>query len=191
MQSRANTVAGRIVMFLLVVFGPLLRLVGFVLKILYKLFFSWWLNPWLDRWARESFANEIRQAFPFLFAQYEGKVVPSPRPEMQSPAVAHVCIAAMNLVFEFSRWHSENYEVRVSPTFAPRDSYDLIDALRVVEPAGQTVLPPSLDSWRFFAKLLEPRLPALETAFNPENFADTKQKLAQLRLGKVPVHIAS
>ena len=106
---------------------------------------------------------------------------------MQSRAMASVCIATKNLVFEFSRWHNENYAVRVSPTFAPKDSYDLIDALHVVEPAGPMILPQSLDSWRFFARLLEARLPPLETAFNQENFADTKQKFAQLRLGKLPL----
>jgi len=180
-------VAGQIVVFLLVVFGPLLRLVGFVLKILYKVFCSWWLSPALDHWVQGSFANEIKQAFPFLSAQYEGKVVPGPRPEMQSPQMDYVRIATTNLVFEFSRWHGENYAVRVSPTIEPKESYDLIDALRVVEPVGQTILSPSVDSWRFFARLLEPKFPLLETAFNQENFADTKHKLAQLRLGKVPL----
>jgi hypothetical protein len=169
------------------VFGPLLRLVGFVLKILYNVFFSWWLNPALDHWVQESFASEIRQAFPFLFTQYRGKVVPSPRPEAQSPEMAYVSIATVNLVFEFSRWRNENYAVRVSPTVAPKDSYDLIDALRVVEPAGQTILSPSVDGWRLFARLLEPRFLLLETAFNQEKFGYAKQKLAQLRLGKVPV----
>jgi len=186
LQSQPKTFAGRILLFLLVALGPLLRLVGFVLKILYKVFLSWWLNPAFDRWVQETFASEIRQALPFLFTQYEGKVVPAPRPEAHVSEMTYVCIATTNLVFEFSRWRNEDYAVRVSPTFAPKDSYDLIDALRVVEPAGQTILSPSVDSWRSFARLLEPRFRLLETAFNREEFTNTKQKLAQLRLGKVP-----
>ncbi len=174
-------------MFLLVVFGPLLRLLGFVLKILYRLFVSWWLNPALDRGARESFAKEIRLAFPFLFTKYEGKLGPCPRPETQSPEMDYICIATTTLVFEFSRWHNENYEIRVSPVFAPKDSYDLIDALNVVETAGRPILAPTIDNWPSFARLLEPRFLPLETAFSSENFAETKQRLAQLRLGKVPV----
>lgn len=186
MQSQPKTLTGRILLFLLVVLGPLLRLVGFFLKILYKVFFSWWLTTAFDRRVQAAFANEIRQAFPFLFDQYEGKVVPAPRPEAHVREMTYVCIATINLVFEFSRWRNENYEVRVSPTFAPKDSYDLIDSLRVVEQAGQTMLAPSVDSWRSFAGLLEPRFRLLEAAFNREEFAKTKQKVAQLRLGKVP-----
>jgi hypothetical protein len=179
--------AGRIVVFLLVVFRPLLRLLGSALKIIYKIFFSWWLNPALDRWARESFAKEIRLAFPFLFTEYEGKLVPSPRPEVQSPEMEYICIATTNLVFEFSRWHNENYEIRVSPAFAPKDSYDLIDALNAVETAGKPILAPTIDNWPSFARLLEPRFLPLETAFSSESFAKTKQRLAQLQLGKVSV----
>jgi hypothetical protein len=48
---------------------------------IYGAFFSWWLNPALDRRAEKSFADEIKQAAPFLFDQYEGKVVSEPRPE--------------------------------------------------------------------------------------------------------------
>jgi hypothetical protein len=186
LQPRPTTAAGRIVIFLLVAFGPVLRLVELVLKALYRVLFSSWLNPAFDHWSRESFANEIKQDFPFLFAQYEGKIVPSPRPAMQSPGTAYVCIAAMNLLFEFSRWRNENYAIRVSPVFAPKDSYELVDALRVVELGGLTTLSPSVENWPFFARFLEPRFPPLATAFNQENFADTKKKLADLRLGIEP-----
>ena len=176
-QSQPNQVPRRIGISLLVGFA-------FALKILYKLFFSWWLNPALDYWARKSFANEINQAFPYLFARYQARVVPSPRPAAQSPEMAYICIATKNLVFEFTRWRDENYAVSVSSTIAPRDSYDLIDALRVVDPLERTVSSPSHNNWAFFARLLEPRFRPLEVAFNQENFASRKQELAQLRLAQ-------
>jgi hypothetical protein len=177
LQSQPKMVTRRIVITLLVGFG-------LVIKTLYKLFFAWWLNPALNYWAQKSFANEIKQAFPFLFAQYKAKVVPSPRPGAQSPEMAYICIATVDLVFEFTRWRDENYAVTVSPTFAPKDSYELIDALRVVDLTGQTTDSPHVNGWSLFARLLEPRFPMLEAAFNQENFADTKEKFVQLRSSK-------
>lgn len=158
--------------------------IGFVLKVLYRVFFSWWLNPALDYWAKKSFVTEINHAFPFLFEQYHATIAPPPRPGAQSPDMAYAWIAATNLLFEFTRWHDENYAISVSPTFAPRHSYDLIDALRVAAPEGLAVLSPSGNSWAFFARLLEPRFQLLQVAFNQDNFAGTKQKIAQLRLAK-------
>lgn len=157
----------------------LLMSIAFVLKILYKAFFSWWLNPALDHWSQKSFVNEIRRAFPFLFSKYQAKSVPNPRPGVQSP-----CISTTNVVFEFTRWRDENYAISVSPTFAPRDSCDLIDALRVVDPREEALPSPSANSWTVFVRVLEPRCPLLEVAFKQENFPSTKEKLAQLRRPK-------
>ena len=55
----------------------------------------------------------------------------------------YICIGARNLIFKFGRWRSENYEVRVSPSFAPTDSYEIVDALRVADPAESATVPGS------------------------------------------------
>jgi hypothetical protein len=80
LHPRPKTVLARILIFLIEVFGPILRLVGFIVRAIYGAFFSWWLNPALDRRAEKSFADEIKQAAPFLFDQYEEKAVSEPRP---------------------------------------------------------------------------------------------------------------
>jgi hypothetical protein len=64
------------------------------------------------------------------------------------------------------------------PPFAPNDSHDLIDALRVVDPVKGTELPSDVNNWHHFARLLEPRFGQRQSAFNQENFADTKRKFA-------------
>jgi len=161
-------------------------LVGFVLRLLYRLLFSWWLNPLFDRWIQKAFADEIRKAMPFLFDRYEGRVVPDPRPEANDPNMGYVCIGTQNLIFKFARWRRENYEVRVSPSFAPTDSYELVDALRVVDSAANAQSFPEADGWQLFSRLLEPRFRFLEVAFSKDNFQKTKLNLAKLRLSSTP-----
>ena len=132
----------------------------------------------MDRRSQKSFADEIKQATPFLFDQYEGKVVSDPRPEAHDRGVSGVCITSGNLFLRFSQWRTESYDVRVSPTFSPNDSHDLIDALRVVDPVKGTELPSDVNNWHHFARLLEPRFGQMQSAFNQENFADAKRKFA-------------
>lgn len=176
MRNRRPSALERIGISLLVGFG-------LALKVLYRVFFSWWLNPALDVWTQKSFANEIHEAFPFLFEQYHATVVRPPRPA-QSSGIGCIFIAATNLIFEFTRWRDENCAINVSPTFAPKNSYDLIDALRVVDPEGLEILSPSRNGWTGFRRLLEPRFELLRLAFNQENFGNTEQSIAQFRRAK-------
>jgi hypothetical protein len=81
----------------------------------------------------------------------------------------------------------EVYRVRVSPTFAPNDSYDLMDALSVADPARIAELPPEIDNWHHFARLLEPGFEQMQKDFNPDNFTDSKRKFCLLLAGKLPV----
>ncbi|MDQ1405534.1 MAG: hypothetical protein QOG55_1163 [Acidobacteriaceae bacterium] len=182
-HPRPRTVLARILIFIIEAFGPILRLLGFIVQAIYGAFFSWWLNPALDRRAEKS----IKQAAPFLFDQYEGKVVSEPRTETRGSSDHSVCIASGNLFLRFSQWRTENYNVRVSPTFAPNDSYDLVDALRVGDPARATEVPPDINNWHHFARLLEPRFEQMQRSFNQENFADSKRKFVLLRVGELPV----
>jgi hypothetical protein len=184
--TQRPTTSARIVLFLLEVFRPILFVLGFVLRLLYRLLFSWWLNPLFDRWVQKAFADEIRQAMPFLFDRYQGRVIPDPRPEANDPQMDYVCVGTQNLIFKFARWRRENYEVRVSPSFAPTDSYELADALRVADSAANAQAFPEVNSWRHFSRLLEPRFRSLEVVFSKDNFQRTKLKLAGLRLTSTP-----
>lgn len=154
---------------------------GLVLPFLYKLFFSWWLNPLLDRWLRNRFAEELRLRIPFLFDLYGARVVRDPRRETNSSAVAYVCIAAGGIILKFRSWRDGAYGIQISPASAPSDFYELLDALKAVDPAVDTKLPALEFSWSAWGKLLEPRFHLLQQAFRQEQFAETKIKLAALR----------
>jgi hypothetical protein len=184
LRPTPNTTKKQIIFFLIEVFRPVFYVLAFLLPLIWKVFFSWWLGPLLDRHFDRLFVTEIRQAAPFLFDLFGGKVSQLPRPEPKGSQIERVCIATENLIFQFSRWHREDYKVRVSPVFSPNNSYDLVDALRVADPVDRTISPPRVDSWPLFARLLEPRYHHLEIAFNRDNFAETERKLAELRLGK-------
>jgi len=188
LRLRPKRVSGRVLIFLIEIYGPVLRLVGFILRAIYRVLFSWWLIPALVHRSQKSFADEIKQAAPFLFApQYGGKVISDPRPQTRDSSFRSVCIASGNLFLRFSQWRMESYSVRVSPTLTPNDSYDLLDALCVVDPAAITELPPEIDGWYHFAGLLEPKFEQMQRSFNPENFTDSKRKFDLLRVGKLHI----
>jgi hypothetical protein len=134
----------------------------------------------MDRSYRKAFAEDIRQAMPFLFAEYGGKPAPCPRPEAHDRAKSYVCIATATLLFEFSDWHGESKSIRVAPLFAPNDMFDLLDALQAVDPSAQPALPLDLASWREAARLLEPRFGRLEKSFSQEEFDDTRREIAHV-----------
>ena len=90
----------------------------------------------------------------------------------------YLCVASTCLILKFRRWHRENYGVEVAPTFAPTEFYDVLDALRLLDPTANTKLPMLDVSWRFWGQLLEPRFQLLERAFGMEHFQDTKDRLA-------------
>ena len=119
---------------------------------------------------------------PFLFDGYGARVTSAPRPEPIDTSTDIVFIATRNLIFEFSCWRRENYAVRGSPNFAPTDSYELVDALRVADPTAKVQSFPTVESWHRISRLLEPRFSLLEAAFHRDNFQDTKVRLAQFRL---------
>lgn len=178
MQTRPATMSARILLFLIEVLRPILLLIGFVLRLSYQVFFSWWLNPVFDHWIRSDFAKEIRQAIPSLFDLHGGRVVPDPKPSTNDRNMSYLCVASTYLVFKLCRWHGENYAVQVAPRFSPTDFYDLLNALRFTDPTANTNAPLLNVSWRGWGELLEPRFLLLERAFSAEEFPDTKARLA-------------
>lgn len=181
LQTRSSTVSARVLLFLIEVFRPILLPVGFVLRLIYQVLFSWWLNPVFDRWIRNGFAQDIKQAIPYLFDLHGGRVVPDPKPNTNDENMDYLCVASTFLIFKFRRWHRENYGVQIAPTFSPTEFYDVLDALRLADPAANTKLPMLDVSWRFWGQLLEPRFHLLEEVFDAEHFPDTKARLASLQ----------
>jgi hypothetical protein len=143
--------------------------------------FSWWLNPAFDRWVRNGFAQEIKEAIPSLFDVHGARVISDPKPETNDSNMDYVCLASGSLIFKFCRWRSENYGVEVATTFASTEFFDLLDALHFVDPTANTKLATLDTSWRVWGQLLEPRFHLLKQAFKAEHFLDTKARLASHR----------
>jgi len=165
-----KTVVVRVVLFLFKVLRPPLR-------IAYAALFSWWLSPAFRRIGQKRSLEEIKNSAPFLFNIYGARAISDPRPEANDPRLSCIYIATSSLVFKFSEWHNEYFDVRVAPVFAPMDSYNVIDALRIADPSGRSTLPQEIEGWHQFARVLEPRFHFLEAAFNQENFQETKHEM--------------
>lgn len=174
MQTRQTKMSAKILLFLLEVFRPLFLLIGFVLRIIYRVLFSWWANPLFDNWVRDNFAKDIREAIPSLFDVHAGKVVPDPKPYVNDENMDYLSVGCPSLVFKFRRWHRENYGVEVAPTFAPTDSYEVFDALLLVDPQVKGDQSKLDVDWRYWGNLIEPRFGLLEKAFDSEHFGETK-----------------
>ena len=81
-------------------------------------------------------------------------MVADPRPEANDKSLDYVGVASASLIFKFHRWHRENYAIQVAPTFASAESYELLDALRFVDPHVEIDRPKIDTNWRYWAKLL-------------------------------------
>jgi len=180
-QARPQRLKEKTLVFAIQVSRLVFRVAGLVLPFFYKLFFSWWLKPFLDQWFRNRFADELRLRIPFLFDLYGAKVVRDPRRETNSSAVGYVCLAAGGIILKFRSWRDEAYGTQISPAFAPSDFCELLDALKAVDPAVDTELAALEFRWGAWGKLLEPRFHLLQHAFSKRQFAETKMKLATLR----------
>lgn len=184
LRNRQPKVSVRILDFLLEVFQPVFWLIRFIFRLVNPVLFSWWLKPLFERWVRNGFAEDLKQAIPALFDLHGGRVVTDPNPRANDSNMDYVCISSPTLVFKFRRWHRENYEIEVAPTFAPTDFYQLLDVLHVVDPTLKTERGPANESWYLWGRLLEPRFELLEKAFSAESFQDTKVGLERGRFDK-------
>lgn len=180
--SKPPARSGPIKAFFIEVLRPLILLIFFLLKVLWIVAFSWWVNPLLDRQMRNSFTSEIRQVMPFLFDRFGGRVIPDPSAAGNDYGLSYVSIASQDLIFKFSKWRSEDYRVRVSSVYSPTDFYDLVDALRAIDLAQNQQFSPYPESLLQYSRLLEPRYELLVESFREENFDKTRATLAEMRL---------
>jgi hypothetical protein len=177
--TRRVSTRQRVLLFLIVVFRPVFWLIDIALRLVYLVLFAWWFGPLIDRWARNGFAQEIQEKIPFLFGLYGygGRVVADPMPPAKDTQMDYLCVASTSVIFKFRRWHRENYGIQVAPAFAPTEFFELLDALLLLLPESQIERSKLEIDWRYWGKLLEPRLRLLAQAFDAEHFADTKAAL--------------
>lgn len=124
-------------------FGPLILGIGFAFKVVYYIFFAWWLNPWLDHKANRELVEDTERNLWFLIPEAGAvKVLHAEWPTVQ--------ILSGNLLLTILRWRDET-TVSVAPRHSPTQSYQL---------------GPMDDA----ARLLRARLEDFNTAFSEEEF---------------------
>src|ERR1700739_4188354 len=86
---------------LVTIFAPIILLVGGLFKVIYWLFFRWWLEPLTGRKLDRRFAEEIRQSLPFLFTEHGARIVPSESRQERSMDAAWVTVEVENMQLFF------------------------------------------------------------------------------------------
>jgi hypothetical protein len=152
---------------------PLFVGIGFTVKMVYNIAFAWWLNPWMQRKANRALLDDITRHLYFLVSSSLAHVsaaitvLPSEWPAAEIPWE--------NLLFTITRWHGET-SVSVAPRHLPRESYELgplVAALEHRHFSEHDVVNDLADA----ARLLRPRLQALNVAFSEQEFPRTRERL--------------
>jgi hypothetical protein len=96
---------------------PLVLGIGFASKVVYCIFFAWWLTPWLRHRANCELVEDTERNFWFLIPEAGAvKVVHAQWPTVQ--------ILSGNLLLTVLRWQDET-TVSVAPRHSPAQSFQL------------------------------------------------------------------
>jgi hypothetical protein len=147
---------------------PLILGIGFAFKVVYYALFSWWLTPWLRHKANRELVEEIERNLWFLISEPSAiRVLHAEWPTVE--------VFSGNLLFTILRWRGDT-TVSVAPRHAPVQSYELGPLVAAFEGrhfSEQDIVNDLVDA----ARLLRPRLEALNAAFSEEEFPRVKRRL--------------
>jgi hypothetical protein len=149
-------------------FAPLIRGIGFVFKVVYNVFFEWWLGPWLDHKANRELVDDVMRNLYFLVS--EPSSIRVQRAEWPT-----VEVLWGNLLFTIARWRGDT-NVSVAPKHNPVQSYELgplVAAFECRHFSEHDMVNDLADA----ARLLRPRLEALNTAFSEQEFPQVRKRL--------------
>lgn len=153
---------------ILELFGPLILGVGFVFKAVYFVVFSWWLNPWLEHKVERELVEDITRNLYFLISETSAiRALPAEWPTVEIPSG--------NLVFTIVRWRGDT-TVSVAPKHDPLQAYELGPLVAAFERrhfSEHDIVNDLVDA----ARVLRPRLKALNAAFSEQEFPDVKGRL--------------
>jgi hypothetical protein len=152
---------------------PFLSAIGLVSKTVYGVTLGWWLDPWLQRRANLALLDDVRAHFNFIVA--DGKIAKPKRTTVLPFDYASVAIIHKNVVFGFTRGRGD-VSVSVAPCCALNDSYEIGRAIACID--GERLSEHYLvNDFESAAKLLRPRMEALNSAFSEQNYADIRQRI--------------
>ena len=152
---------------------PLFLGLGFTVKMIYNVAFAWWLDPWMRRVANRALLGDIKRYMYFLISPSLADVstaitvIPSEWPEVE--------ISWENLLFTITRWHGET-SVSVAPRHVLAERYELGPLIAALERRHFSEHD-AVNDLADAARLLRPRLEALNTAFSEQEFLHTRERL--------------
>lgn len=154
---------------------PPLVALRFVLSPVYSALFGW-LDKRLHARDRKRLEQDVRDALPFLFGKFQGRVVPD---EYETQSLhfdyASVTVALDDFLLRFWRGRGD-LSVWVAPVFRPPDQHELSLVLSAIAGDGQIVRAQFVDLWHV-SRALEPNLPAIQELFSLSRFDDLKHRL--------------
>ena len=152
---------------------PVLLGVGFIVKMVYKIAFAWWLDPWLQRKENHALWDDVQANFYFLTSQAQV--------DFSGPTTIHpfdyasVKIPWKNLFVTITRGRGDT-TVCVAPRHSPGENYELGPLIAALERRHFSERD-IVNDLAGAASLLRPRLEQLSSAFSEEEFPRTKQLL--------------
>ena len=153
---------------------PLLAL-AFIFKIIHKVFFAWWLDPWLQRKSNQALWDDVQLNLYLLYSK--GELIKEKRPQILPFDYASVSLVFGNIRFIFTRGREE-LNVSLSPRHAPMDTHQLPVVIAAVDSRDVTEQKP-IAYLSEVGDLLGPRLGAPNRAFSEKAYPDFKRKLEQ------------
>jgi hypothetical protein len=152
---------------------PFLSGIGLVSKTVYGVALGWWLDPWLQRRANRALLDDVRENFNFVVA--DGQIANPQRTAVLPFDYASVAIIHKNVVFCFTRGRGD-LSVSVAPSSAPKDSYEIGRTMACID--GKRLSEDYLvNDFESAAKLLRPRMEALNSAFSEQNYPTIRQRI--------------
>ncbi|HKN70540.1 MAG TPA: hypothetical protein VJX30_05900 [Terriglobales bacterium] len=154
---------------------PLFAGLGFILMVIRKILFAWWLDPLLQRKANRALWDDVQTNFYFLTSA--GHLAKERPAHIHPFDYASIRIIFDNLCFCFTRGRGE-LNISLSPSRAPEDSHHLDWVVAALASRDATELEPmgSLDE---VAQVIRPRLDALNRAFSESEYPEFRKKLSE------------
>jgi hypothetical protein len=148
--------------------APLFLGLGFVIKLLYTLFFAWWLDPLLKRKANRDLVNDIKMNLLSVVSEASSiTIVRADWPEVK--------ISYGNLLFTIVRWRDE-VTVSVAPRHSPSENHEigpLIAAIGGRHFTERDIVIDLVDADR----LLRTHLNELNAAFSEQEYPRIRERL--------------
>jgi len=152
---------------------PLFAVIGFILKVAYKILLGWWLDPRLQRKANRALLDDIEANLYTLVS--EGEITVPSETAVLPFDYASISIIYKNISFCFTRGRGD-ITVSVSPRHVPAESHDLASVVAGIDRRNLSERD-FVHDLAGAARLLRPRLEALNDAFSEGKYPAFRKTL--------------